>query len=128
MRWPVLLLELVTAFDIEAATPALFARRGEPFNYAAWAAHALGREGCWVRGVGADRDDLDAAEPPRHCYASGRPRPSGDAGADRSVFDFLASRDGLSTKLSAARRAVDGGARSPARLDAVGYAYGVAPS
>ena len=82
--------------DSTAEPPALFARRGEPFNAALdWAGSALARDGCVSYAV---VDPADGAVHERtHCHESARP-----AGGRGGVFDFAFARAAVATKLVAA--------------------------
>lgn len=92
------------AIDLEGDAPFLFARRGEPFNYAAdWANSSLAREGCWVL-----RGATGAGE--RICYA---PPAAGGAGHAPSIFDFLRRRAPLAARVDAATAADAGNFDGP---------------
>lgn len=80
------------ALNLEGDAPFLFARRGEPFNYARdWANSSYAREGCWTL-----RDGRAASQ---ICYT----RPEGGDGdaVAPSVFEFLQRREALVARVDA---------------------------
>ena len=87
-------LRTVTLDEIDDSTaepPALFGRRGEPFNAALdWANTSLARDGCLAYAV-ADMRDGSIYER-THCHESARPVTSGGPTAASSVFDFATAR------------------------------------
>ena len=87
-------LMLKGALNLEGDAPFLFARRGEPFNFARdWANTSIAREGCWImreRGAGPEKANRTI------CYA----RPEGfTLSVTPSIFDFILSRAPLVSRV-----------------------------